>query len=99
MRKLSLFVRTKTESNFRFGSVMLVAADLPKCRKAASYDGRSCPLYLGLFGQFQRIIDVYSQVPYGTFKLGVAQQKLHGPKVLSPPVHQRCLTRLSVISH
>jgi hypothetical protein len=41
-----------------------------------------------LFGQFQRIIDLYSQVSYGAFELGVAKQQLHGPKILGPPVHQ-----------
>jgi hypothetical protein len=48
----------------------------------------ACPLYLGSFGQFQRIIDLYSQISNGAFKLGVAKQELHRPKVFGPPVHQ-----------
>ena len=60
----------------------------PTAGKRPSSDGRTCPLYLGLFCQFQRIIDLYSQISYGAFKLRVAKQELHGPKVFRPPVHQ-----------
>jgi hypothetical protein len=60
----------------------------PTAGKRPSSDGRTCPLYLGLFGQFQRIVDFYSQVSYGAFEFGVAKQELHGPKILGPPVHQ-----------
>jgi len=60
----------------------------PMAGKRPSSDGRSCHLYLGLFGQFQRIIDLYSQITYGAFEFGVAKQELHSPKVFGPPIHQ-----------
>jgi predicted metal-binding protein len=59
----------------------------PAAGKRPSSDGRSCPLYLGLFGEFQRIIKLYSRISNGAFQLDVAKQELHGPKILGPPVH------------
>jgi hypothetical protein len=59
----------------------------PTAGKPPSSDDRIRALCLGLLGQFQRIIDLYSQISHGAFKLGVAKQELHGPKVFGPPVH------------
>jgi hypothetical protein len=60
----------------------------PNGRKATVIRRPPFPLYLGLFGQFQRVIDLYSEISNGAFKFGVAKQELHRPKVFGPPVHQ-----------
>jgi len=48
-------------------------------------------LNFGLFGDFQSIVDFNTQVSNGTFQLGVSEQQLDRPQVLSPTIDQRCL--------
>ena len=46
------------------------------------------PLYLSLFRYRQRIIGLDAEITHGTFKFGVAKQKLNGAKILGATVNQ-----------
>jgi len=48
-------------------------------------------LDLGLFRDFQRIIDFDAQIPDGTFQLGMSEQQLDRPQILCSLVNQRRL--------
>ena len=45
-------------------------------------------LYLCLFSHLKCIVNLDPEVAYGAFELRVAEQQLHHPKVLRPPVDQ-----------
>jgi len=49
------------------------------------------PLYLGLFGDLQRIVDFNSEVAHRALQLRVAQEQLHDAEVLGSPIYQRRL--------
>src|SRR6202522_307665 len=46
----------------------------------------AAPSHVSLLRHFKRVIHFNSEVPHGALKLGMAEQQLHGPQVLSPPV-------------
>jgi hypothetical protein len=50
--------------------------------------GVGYPLYFGLLGHFQGIIDLDAEVADRTLQLGVPEQQLNGPKILGPVVDQ-----------
>lgn len=43
-------------------------------------------LHLGLFRNFQRIVDFNSQVTNRAFEFRATQQELYGPKILGPSI-------------
>jgi hypothetical protein len=52
---------------------------------------RVVPLDLGLLGYLKNVVNLDPQISNRGFELGVAEKKLHRPKVLGPPVDERCL--------
>ena len=52
---------------------------------------RCYSLHLRLFGHFERVLDLDTQVSHGVFDLGMAKQELNHPQVLRAPVDQRRL--------
>jgi hypothetical protein len=45
-------------------------------------------LHLGLFGDFQRVVDLDSEVSHGAFKFRMAEQELNRPKILGAAIDQ-----------
>ena len=58
------------------------------CRMVAGIGHFGCfSLNFGLFGDFQSIIDFYTQVSDGAFQLGVPKQQLDRPQVRKRPAN------------
>ena len=60
----------------------------PQARRLAGFCGRG-DSDLGLFRQFQGVIDLDSEISHSAFNFAVAQEQLHGPQVLRSLVDQR----------
>ena len=48
----------------------------------------SAGLHLSLFGDFQRVVDLDSEVSHGAFKFRMAEQELNGPEIPGAAIDQ-----------
>jgi hypothetical protein len=57
------------------------------CRKALEAEAQCSDL--GLFRDFQRVVDLYAEVSYRAFELSVPEKQLNRPDILCASVDQR----------